>query len=115
VRWPWLFRLFAYNVAGVQIAAGLLCPFTGMLLSPVVAAAAMALSSVSVIANALRLRASKKVAAFGIGAGCVTLPTNKALQDAVERRIHQNTTPGTTSHCAMGETPTPNRRGIASA
>ena len=47
MRWPWLFRLFAYNVAGVQIAAGLLYPFTGMLLSPVVAAAAMALSSVS--------------------------------------------------------------------
>jgi Cu+-exporting ATPase len=48
---------FAYNVAGIPIAAGALYPFTGTLLSPAIAAAAMALSSVSVIANALRLRA----------------------------------------------------------
>jgi len=47
---------FAYNVAGIPIAAGLLYPFTGTLLSPAIAAAAMALSSVSVIGNALRLR-----------------------------------------------------------
>ncbi len=51
-----LFFAFAYNVAGIPIAAGALYPFTGALLSPIVAAAAMALSSVSVIANALRLR-----------------------------------------------------------
>ncbi|MBX3624154.1 MAG: copper-translocating P-type ATPase [Rhizobacter sp.] len=50
---------FAYNVAGIPLAAGVLYPFFGLLLSPVVAAAAMALSSVSVIANALRLRAVK--------------------------------------------------------
>ena len=50
---------FAYNVAGIPLAAGLLYPFFGLLLSPVVAAAAMALSSVSVIGNALRLRALK--------------------------------------------------------
>ena len=47
---------FVYNAAGVPIAAGLLYPITGMLLSPMLAAAAMSLSSVSVIANALRLR-----------------------------------------------------------
>jgi Cu+-exporting ATPase len=47
---------FAYNVAGIPIAAGVLYPYFGVLLSPVVAAAAMALSSVSVIANSLRLR-----------------------------------------------------------
>jgi len=47
---------FVYNVAGVPLAAGVLYPFFGLLLSPVVAAAAMALSSVSVIGNALRLR-----------------------------------------------------------
>ena len=47
---------FAYNVAGVPIAAGVLYPLFGWLLSPAVAAAAMALSSFSVIANALRLR-----------------------------------------------------------
>lgn len=51
-----LFFAFAYNSAGVPIAAGVLYPAFGILLSPVVAAAAMALSSVSVIGNALRLR-----------------------------------------------------------
>jgi P-type Cu+ transporter len=47
---------FIYNAAGVPIAAGVLYPAFGLTLSPVVAAAAMALSSVSVVANALRLR-----------------------------------------------------------
>ena len=47
---------FMYNVAGIPIAAGALYPATGLLLSPMIAAAAMALSSVSVITNALRLR-----------------------------------------------------------
>ncbi|MDB5890059.1 MAG: copper-translocating P-type ATPase [Polaromonas sp.] len=51
-----LFLSFVYNVAGVPIAAGVLYPFFGWLLSPIIAAAAMALSSVSVIVNALRLR-----------------------------------------------------------
>lgn len=54
-----LFLSFAYNVAGIPLAAGVLYPFFGWLLSPVVAAAAMALSSVSVIANALRLRRAR--------------------------------------------------------
>jgi P-type Cu+ transporter len=51
-----LFFAFVYNSAGIPVAAGVLYPFLGLLLSPIVAAAAMALSSVSVIANALRLR-----------------------------------------------------------
>ncbi len=51
-----LFFAFVYNAAGVPIAAGALYPVSGLLLSPVIAAAAMALSSVSVVANALRLR-----------------------------------------------------------
>jgi Cu+-exporting ATPase len=51
-----LFFAFVYNAAGIPVAAGLLYPATGLLLSPVIAAAAMALSSFSVIVNALRLR-----------------------------------------------------------
>ena len=51
-----LFFAFAYNALGVPIAAGVLYPVTGLLLSPMIAAAAMSLSSVSVITNALRLR-----------------------------------------------------------
>jgi Cu+-exporting ATPase len=47
---------FVYNAAGVPIAAGVLYPVFGILLSPIFAAAAMALSSVSVVTNALRLR-----------------------------------------------------------
>jgi Cu+-exporting ATPase len=51
-----LFFAFVYNAVGIPVAAGVLYPPFGMLLSPIFAAAAMALSSVSVIANALRLR-----------------------------------------------------------
>jgi len=51
-----LFFAFIYNTAGVPIAAGILYPFLGILLSPMIAAAAMSLSSVSVIGNSLRLR-----------------------------------------------------------
>jgi Cu+-exporting ATPase len=51
-----LFFAFVYNALGVPVAAGILYPFTGLLLSPMIAAAAMSLSSVSVIGNALRLR-----------------------------------------------------------
>ncbi|MDO8974979.1 MAG: haloacid dehalogenase, partial [Reyranella sp.] len=51
-----LFFAFVYNAAGVPVAAGVLYPLFGITLSPIFAAAAMALSSVSVIGNALRLR-----------------------------------------------------------
>ena len=51
-----LFFAFVYNSIGVPIAAGILYPFFGLLLSPMIAAAAMSFSSVSVIGNALRLR-----------------------------------------------------------
>jgi Cu+-exporting ATPase len=54
-----LFFAFVYNAAGIPIAAGVLYPAFGILLSPIIAAAAMALSSVSVVGNALRLRAAR--------------------------------------------------------
>jgi Cu+-exporting ATPase len=54
-----LFFAFAYNALGVPVAAGILYPFTGVLLSPMIAALAMSFSSVSVIGNALRLRQSR--------------------------------------------------------
>lgn len=54
-----LFLAFAYNRFGVPIAAGILYPITGMVLSPMIAAAAMSLSLLSVISNALRLRSLK--------------------------------------------------------
>jgi len=51
-----LFFAFVYNALGVPVAAGVLYPAFGILLSPIIAAAAMSLSSVSVVGNALRLR-----------------------------------------------------------
>ena len=54
-----LFFAFVYNALGVPIAAGVLYPFFEILLSPMIAAAAMSLSSFSVISNALRLRSVK--------------------------------------------------------
>jgi P-type Cu+ transporter len=54
-----LFFAFIYNAAGIPVAAGILYPSFGILLSPIIAAAAMALSSVSVVGNALRLRATR--------------------------------------------------------
>ena len=54
-----LFFAFLYNALGIPVAAGVLYPFFGLLLSPMIAGAAMSLSSVSVIGNALRLRQVK--------------------------------------------------------
>jgi len=54
-----LFWAFIYNSMGVPLAAGILYPFFGILLSPIIAAAAMSFSSVSVVGNALRLRRVK--------------------------------------------------------
>jgi Cu+-exporting ATPase len=54
-----LFFALIYNTAGVPVAAGVLYPFFGLLISPIFAAAAMSLSSVSVVGNALRLRTVK--------------------------------------------------------
>jgi Cu+-exporting ATPase len=54
-----LFWAFAYNVVGIPIAAGVLAPWTGWQLTPSLASAAMALSSVSVVTNALRLRTAR--------------------------------------------------------
>ncbi len=66
-----LFWAFAYNVALIPLAAGLLFPFTGWLLDPIYAAAAMALSSVTVVSNALRLRGFRPAMVMGDRSGLV--------------------------------------------
>ncbi len=74
-----LFWAFAYNVALIPVAAGALYPFTGILLDPIFAAAAMATSSVTVVSNALRLRRFRPPLASTVGGGhdreLVTQPT----------------------------------------
>ena len=88
-----LFFAFVYNALGVPIAAGVLYPFTGLLLSPIIAAAAMSLSSVSVIGNALRLRAAqlrgfgaagRPGGAVGAASGCA--PRRDRHVRALDRR-----------------------------
>jgi Cu+-exporting ATPase len=58
-----LFWAFIYNVVGIPVAAGVLYPFVGVLLSPILASAAMAMSSVSVVSNSLRLKGFRGVEA----------------------------------------------------
>ena len=75
-----LFFAFIYNAAGVPIAAGVLYPAFGILLSPVIAAAAMSLSSVSVIGNALRLQSRHRLRRF-VFRGTATLDHQAFSQD----------------------------------
>jgi Cu+-exporting ATPase len=70
-----LFWAFAYNVVLIPVAMGVLYPFTGLLLDPILAAAAMAASSVSVIANSLRLRRFRPPVPSGRDKGLLTPQT----------------------------------------
>ena len=80
-----LFFAFIYNALGVPIAAGVLYPAFGLLLSPVIAAAAMSLSSVSVIANALRLRTLETLTDGAATRGPTRRPPVKRLIDPAPR------------------------------
>src|SRR5258708_30419840 len=83
-----LFFAFIYNVLGVPIAAGSLYPSFGILLSPIIASAAMSFSSVSVIANALRLRTAKLQAQKRCWKGGQALH----LRCVVDHAVHQEST-----------------------
>jgi cation transport ATPase len=74
-----LFWAFAYNTALIPLAAGVLYPFTGTLLDPMLAALAMALSSVTVVGNALRLRAWRAPSVSGTTGGRGTATGEPAL------------------------------------
>jgi Cu+-exporting ATPase len=80
-----LFFAFAYNVAGIPIAAGVLFPFTGWLLSPMIAGAAMAFSSVSVVSNALRLRRFRPAPLPPLPAVAMPLPHSRRTALAHDR------------------------------
>jgi Cu+-exporting ATPase len=73
-----LFWAFAYNVVLIPVAMGVLYPFTGLLLDPILAAAAMALSSVTVVSNALRLRRFRAPALLATSPNLATLTTRPA-------------------------------------
>ena len=75
-----LFWAFAYNVILIPVAMGVLYPFTGMLLDPIFAAAAMALSSVTVVSNALRLRRCSRRVDSRRGHGLSSAATGRAAQ-----------------------------------
>ena len=77
-----LFWAFIYNVIGIPVAAGLLYPFTGWLLSPILASAAMSFSSVSVVTNSLRLRTFRPPLREGLSA-----PAPRAKAVAVDRGV----------------------------
>ena len=77
-----LFWAFAYNAALIPVAAGLLYPLSGILLSPVLAAGAMALSSIFVLSNALRLRAFRPVLEVGADAPGAAAETRTSLSPA---------------------------------
>jgi Cu+-exporting ATPase len=78
---------FGYNIVGIPIAAGVLYPAFGLLLSPMIAAAAMALSSLSVVGNANRLRRFRTAPLPGIGLGGMVSPVVETRQQTEGREI----------------------------
>src|SRR3546814_11782915 len=79
-----LFLAFVYNAVGIPVAAGVLYPFFGIRLSPIIAAAAMALSSLSVVTNANRLR---RWHARPLPTGVAPAPVDPVVERSEERRV----------------------------
>jgi Cu+-exporting ATPase len=92
-----LFFALAYNAVGIPIAAGLLYPFSGIRLSPIIAAAAMALSSLSVVTNANRLRRWRPAPPQGDKPTAAALPVRLGSATPVDARTHEGSASATTS------------------